>query len=166
MEGDMCPLPTLIHLKRKYKAYLYVDEAHSIGALGATGRGIVEHYGCDPRNIDVLMGTFTKSFASSGGYIGGSLSLINYLKHKSHAHCYASSMCSIVCTKITNILEEFLQLSNNPSDSMLNIRLRLDSLRENTMYFRARLKNLGFCVLGEDKSPVVPCLIHVPSKNM
>ena len=105
----MCPLLTLINLKRKYKAYLYVDEAHSIGALGATGRGIVEHFGCDPRHIDILMGTFTKSFASSGGYIGGSLSLITFLKHTSHAHCYASSMCSIVCTKITNILEEFLQ---------------------------------------------------------
>ena len=65
-------LPELMALKKKYKCYLYLDEAHSIGAIGPTGRGVVEYFGLDPRDVDVMMGTFTKSFGASGGYIAGS----------------------------------------------------------------------------------------------
>lgn len=71
MEGSICRLPQLIELKKKYKAYLYMDEAHSIGAMGKHGRGIIDYYGLDPNDIDILMGTFTKSFGSAGGYIAG-----------------------------------------------------------------------------------------------
>lgn len=69
MEGSVVNLPEVIALKKKYKAYLYLDEAHSIGALGRTGRGMVEHFGCDVSDVDVMMGTFTKSFGAAGGYI-------------------------------------------------------------------------------------------------
>ena len=72
MEGSIVDLPALIALKKKYKAYLYLDEAHSIGALGPNGRGVVDYWGCDPREVDVLMGTFTKSFGAAGGYMAGS----------------------------------------------------------------------------------------------
>ena len=65
-------LPEVIALKKKYRAYLYLDEAHSIGALGPNGRGVVDYFGSDPNDVDVLMGTFTKSFGASGGYIAGS----------------------------------------------------------------------------------------------
>lgn len=71
MEGSICRLPQLIELKKKYKAYLYMDEAHSIGAMGKSGRGIVDYFGANANDIDVLMGTFTKSFGSAGGYIAG-----------------------------------------------------------------------------------------------
>lgn len=71
MEGSLCKLPELIALKKKYKAYLYLDEAHSIGAMGSRARGVVDYWNCDPRDIDILMGTFTKSFAAAGGYISG-----------------------------------------------------------------------------------------------
>ncbi|KIH54245.1 aminotransferase, class I/II [Ancylostoma duodenale] len=71
MEGSICNLPGIIALKKKYGAYLYLDEAHSIGAMGATGRGVVEYWGCDPKDVDILMGTFTKSFGAAGGYIAG-----------------------------------------------------------------------------------------------
>ncbi|KAL8173362.1 UNVERIFIED_CONTAM: serine palmitoyltransferase, long chain base subunit [Gekko kuhli] len=71
MEGSIVHLPEIVALKRKYKAYLYLDEAHSIGAVGPTGRGVVEYFGMDPDDVDVLMGTFTKSFGASGGYIAG-----------------------------------------------------------------------------------------------
>lgn len=64
-------LPEIVSLKKKYKAYLYLDEAHSIGAVGATGRGVVEYFGMSPDDVDVLMGTFTKSFGAAGGYIAG-----------------------------------------------------------------------------------------------
>lgn len=72
MEGSIVHLPEIIALKNKYKAYLYLDEAHSIGATGATGRGICEYYNIDPQQVDIMMGTFTKSFGSAGGYIAGS----------------------------------------------------------------------------------------------
>lgn len=72
MEGSIVKLPEIIALKKKYKAYVYLDEAHSIGATGPNGRGIVEYYGIDPTDVDILMGTFTKSFGSAGGYIAGS----------------------------------------------------------------------------------------------
>lgn len=64
-------LPEVIALKKKYKAYLYLDEAHSIGALGPRGRGVVDYFGLDPSDVDIMMGTFTKSFGAAGGYIGG-----------------------------------------------------------------------------------------------
>ena len=72
MEGSIVRLPEVIALKKKYKAYLYIDEAHSIGALGARGRGVCDYYGIDPREVDILMGTFTKSMGAGGGYMCGS----------------------------------------------------------------------------------------------
>lgn len=72
MEGSIVRLPEVIALKKKYKAYLYLDEAHSIGALGPNGGGVVDYFNADPRDVDILMGTFTKSFGSAGGYIAGS----------------------------------------------------------------------------------------------
>ena len=71
MKGSICRLPELVELKKKYKAYLYMDEAHSIGAMGKHGRGVVDYFGVDPNEVDILMGTFTKSFGSAGGYIAG-----------------------------------------------------------------------------------------------
>lgn len=64
-------LPEIIALKKKYKAYLYLDEAHSIGAVGPSGRGVTELFDVDPADVDVMMGTFTKSFGAAGGYIAG-----------------------------------------------------------------------------------------------
>ncbi|NXP81779.1 SPTC2 palmitoyltransferase, partial [Ramphastos sulfuratus] len=71
MEGSIVRLPEVIALKKKYKSYLYLDEAHSIGALGPSGRGVVDYFGLNPEDVDVMMGTFTKSFGAAGGYIGG-----------------------------------------------------------------------------------------------
>lgn len=71
MEGSIINLPKVVALKKKYKAYLYLDEAHSIGALGKSGRGATEYFGVDPHDVDIMMGTYTKSFGAAGGYIGG-----------------------------------------------------------------------------------------------
>lgn len=71
MEGSIVKLPEIIALKKKYKAYVYLDEAHSIGALGPHGRGVCDYWGIDPQDVDILMGTFTKSFGAAGGYIAG-----------------------------------------------------------------------------------------------
>ena len=69
MEGEICNLRGIVDVAKKYKAYTYVDEAHSIGALGKTGRGVCEYCGVDPEEIDILMGTFTKSFGAMGGCV-------------------------------------------------------------------------------------------------
>ena len=67
MEGSLAKLPEVVALKKKYKAYLYLDEAHSIGAMGPRGRGVTDYFGVDPNDVDIMMGTFTKSFGAAGG---------------------------------------------------------------------------------------------------
>ena len=69
MEGSIVKLPEVVALKKKYKAYLFLDEAHSIGAMGPNGRGVTDFFGVDPADVDIMMGTFTKSFGAAGGYI-------------------------------------------------------------------------------------------------
>ena len=105
MEGSLCKLPELIALKKKYRAYLYLDEAHSIGAMGNRGRGVVDYWKCDVNDVDILMGTFTKSFAAAGGYIAGKKNLIDHLRISSHATTYATSMSPPVIEQITSVLD-------------------------------------------------------------
>ena len=159
MEGTMCPLKEIIALKKKYKAYLYLDEAHSIGALGPNGRGIADHYGCDPRDVDILMGTFSKSFGAAGGYIAGSQKLVNFMKHNSHAHCYATSISPPVCLQISKTLEILMGLDGTGEG-----KKRINQLAENIKYFREMLHKMGFVVYGHAASPVVPMLLFTPTK--
>jgi len=100
MEGTLVNLPAILDLKRRYKFFLYIDEAHSIGALGPHGRGVVDYFHVDPSEIDILMGTFTKSFGASGGYISGSHELISRLRVRSHAGPYAEAMPPSVLVQI------------------------------------------------------------------
>lgn len=100
MEGSIVHLPDIIRLKKKYKAYLYLDEAHSTGAMGKSGRGVCDYYGIDPTEVDILMGTFTKSFGSAGGYIAGTKRLINYVRSFGHAHTYAIAMSPPIAQQI------------------------------------------------------------------
>ena len=104
MEGTLVNLPVIMDLKKKYKFYLFVDEAHSIGALGSNGRGVCDYFGINPRSIDILMGTVTKSFGAAGGYISGSQDLINRLRHRSHGMTYAESMSPPVLAQIISSL--------------------------------------------------------------
>ena len=159
MEGTITPLKEIIALKKKYKAYLYLDEAHSIGALGPNGRGVVDHYGLDPKDVDILMGTFSKSFGAAGGYIAGSDKLIKFLKHYSHAHCYASSMSPPVCLQIIKTLEIIMGL-----DGTNEGRRRIAQLADNVKYFRDKLIKMGFIVYGNQSSPVVPVMLFTPPR--
>ena len=93
---QICDLRGIVEVKNKYGAYLYVDEAHSIGAMGATGRGVCEHVGVSFSDVDILMGTFTKSFGSAGGYIASSRAVIQHLRENSPSHqmvCLHSGLC-------------------------------------------------------------------------
>ncbi|KAF7331613.1 Serine palmitoyltransferase 2 [Mycena kentingensis (nom. inval.)] len=100
MEGTLLDLPRLVELKQRYKFALWVDEAHSIGALGPHGRGVADYFGVPPKSIDILMGTFTKSFGAAGGYIAGSKALIDRLRVRGHSGAYAESMAPPVLTQV------------------------------------------------------------------
>jgi 8-amino-7-oxononanoate synthase len=97
MDGDFPNLPEFIAVKRKHHALLMVDEAHSIGVMGATGRGIAEHFGLDASDVDLWMGTLSKSLASCGGYVSGSASLMEYLKHSVPGFVYSVGMPPASC---------------------------------------------------------------------
>ncbi|CAF0806522.1 unnamed protein product [Didymodactylos carnosus] len=159
MEGSICRLPLLVQLKKKYKAYLYLDEAHSIGSMGKNGRGIVDYYNMDPNDIDILMGTFTKSFGSSGGYIAGKKDLIDHLRIHSHANYYASSMSAPVVYQILSSLH-ILMGRDGTKDGMR----RIQQLADNTRYFRKKLVDMGFIVYGNKNSPIVPMMIYMPAR--
>jgi len=159
MEGTTCNLPAVVALKKKYKAYLWVDEAHSIGALGKTGRGICEYYGVDPADIDILMGTFSKSFGSAGGYISGSKDIVSYLRQESHAQAYATSMSPPVCRQIIASMSSIMNL-----DGTGDGQKRIARLADNTRYFRKELKKRGYIIYGVKDSPVVPLLLFSIAK--
>lgn len=158
MEGTFVNLPEVIRLKKKYKAYLYLDEAHSIGATGKTGRGVCEHFGCDPRDVDLMMGTFAKSFGAAGGYVGGSKHLMNHLRANCPGLIYACGMSPPITQQIISALRELM-------DTPFGIR-KANQLSKNTKYFRNRLKQEGFMILGQDESPVVPLMTFHPIKTM
>ncbi|GAB1599842.1 serine palmitoyltransferase 2-like [Argonauta hians] len=158
MEGSICRLPEIVHLKKKYKAYLYLDEAHSIGAIGDSGRGVCQYFGINPKDVDIMMGTFTKSFASAGGYIGGSKDLINYLRLKSHSSMYASCMSPAVAQQIISTIKVI-----SGADGTTEGKKRIRQLKWNVRYFRRRLNELNVIVYGNKDSPVVPILLYMPS---
>jgi len=159
MEGEICCLPEIIAIKKKYKAYLYVDEAHSIGALGKKAKGVCDYYGVNPDDVDVLMGTFTKSFGSIGGYIAGSKELITYLKQTSFANTYATSM-SIGCAQMVLAALNVITGADGTDEGERKVR----ALKENSNYFRRRLREEGFRIMGDSDSPIIPLLLYHPAK--
>ncbi|KAL8590336.1 hypothetical protein ACOMHN_006452 [Nucella lapillus] len=159
MEGSIVQLPEVLRLKRKYKAYIYLDEAHSVGAIGSRGRGVVDYFGLDPRDIDIMMGTFTKSFGSCGGYIAGTKKLINHLRVQSHSAIYSSTMSAPITQQVISTMNIIMGHTNAQEG-----RRRIEQLRWNTRYFRQRLEEKGFILYGNKDSPVVPVLIYLPAK--
>ncbi|KAK7820760.1 long chain base biosynthesis protein 2a, partial [Quercus suber] len=159
MEGDFCKLPEIVAICKKYKAYTYLDEAHSIGAIGKTGRGVCELLGVDPADVDIMMGTFTKSFGSCGGYIAGSKELIQYLKYTCPAHLYATSMSPPAAEQIISAIKVILG-----EDGTSRGAQKLARVRENSNFFRSELQKMGFEVLGDNDSPVMPIMLYNPAK--
>ncbi|ELU16750.1 hypothetical protein CAPTEDRAFT_165279 [Capitella teleta] len=159
MEGSICKLHDVIRIKNKYKCYLYLDEAHSVGAMGPNGRGVLDYWGCSPKDVDIMMGTFTKSFGASGGYIAGKKSIVDYLKGRSHSMCYASSMTAPVAQQIITSMSIIMG-----RDGTNDGQRRVCQLAWNSRYFRRRLMEMGFIVYGNMDSPVVPLLLFCPGK--
>lgn len=159
MEGTMCNLPALVALREKYKFYLYVDEAHSIGALGARGRGVCDYFGIATSQVDILMGTFTKSFGANGGYLAADKALIDKLRVTNAGVIYGESPTPPVLTQIAAALRLIDgQLVSGQGEE------RLQRLAFNSRYLRLGLKRLGFIVSGHDDSPIIPLLLYHPAK--
>lgn len=159
MEGEACRLRDIVAVKKKYGAYLYLDEAHSIGALGPTGRGVTEYAGVDTRDVDIMMGTFTKSFGSVGGYIASNEQVIRQLRNYAPASLFASAM-SPVCAQHT--IWAFDQLAGNDGTNIGREKIR--QLRDNAVYFRQQLTKMGLQTLGDWDSPIIPIMLYNPSK--
>ena len=159
MEGTICRLPQILELKKKYKFYLFVDEAHSIGALGPRGKGVCDFWSVDPEDVDILMGTFTKSFGASGGYIAGSRAMIDHFKRNGHGYIYSEPMPPVICQQVYTSMRIIMG-----EEGGLEGINRLQSIYENSIYFMRELKKLGFIVYGDEGSPVIPLLIFHPAK--
>ena len=159
MEGTMCNLPGLVRLKKKYKFNLFVDEAHSIGALGPHGKGVCEYFGIDPAEVDVLMGTLTKSFGANGGYIAADKAIIDKLRVSNAGTIYGESPIPAVLGQITVALKMIDgQILPGQGEE------RLQRIAFNSRYLRLGLKRLGFIVYGHDDSPIIPLLLYNPAK--
>nr|POE85075.1 serine palmitoyltransferase 2 [Quercus suber] len=159
MEGTMCNLPGLVALKKKYKFALYVDEAHSIGALGPRGRGVCDYFGISPSEVDILMGTFTKSFGANGGYIAASKAIVDKIRVTNAGTIYGESPTPAVLTQIACSLKIISgDLAPGQGEE------RLQRLAFNSRYLRLGLKRLGFIIYGHDDSPIIPLLLYHPAK--
>ncbi len=160
MEGEICNLRGVVDTCKKYKAYVYVDEAHSIGALGKTGRGVCEHTGVDPSEIDILMGTFTKSFGGMGGYIAGSQQLVDNIRSTSEGTLFGSNLSPTVAQQV---LTAFHIIDGAEGTGTVG-KERLAAIKDNSNYFRKQLKAIGCSVLGDEDSPVIPVMLFNPTK--
>lgn len=149
MDGDLADLPRLLELKRKYNAWLMVDEAHSLGVVGATGRGLCEHWNVDAREVDISMGTLSKSFASCGGFIGGSKALIDTMRHFAPGLLLYSTGLPPASTAAA--LEAVRIMVQEPE--------RVDKLQHNARLFVQLARERGFEVGCSGASAVVPIML-------
>lgn len=148
MDGDIAPLPGFVEVKQRHKALLMVDEAHSMGVLGATGRGIAEHFGVPRDAVDIWMGTFSKSFGSCGGYIAGCKALVEYLRYTAPGFVFAAAMTPSAAGAILGSLK---LLEAEPK--------RVARLQENSRLFLELAKKEGLNTGMSKDSPVVPVIL-------
>jgi serine palmitoyltransferase len=155
MEGEYCDLRNVVRVSKRYGASVYLDEAHSIGAMGATGRGLSEYTGTNTADIDIMMGTFTKSFGGMGGYIAADKETIANLRQRCSGSFDHNSLSPIVCQQV---LTCFNVISGQ--DGTTIGQSKLHALRDNANYFRMRLREMGLQVLGQYDSPVIPIMLY------
>lgn len=151
MSGEICKLPEIVALARKYGARVMVDDAHGLGVLGKHGRGTAEYFDLEDE-VDIIMGTFSKSLASLGGYMASTKRVVDYVKHNSRPYIFSASItpCSVATArKALQILRE------NPS--MVN------SLNEISNYMRNGLKKLGIKII-DSQTPIIPIYVYEDEK--
>jgi len=146
MEGDIVKLPEVVELAKKYDARVMIDDAHSCGVLGKAGRGTGEHFDME-NGIDLVMGTFSKSFASIGGFIAGSHKVINYIKHHARAFIFSASMPPSAVATVSKAV-----------DILISEPERLDQLWKNTRKMKQGFDEMGFNT-GVSETPIIPIII-------
>lgn len=151
MSGDIADLPPLIEAAKEYGALTYVDEAHALGVLGPQGRGTVHHFGLND-DVDIVMGTFSKSLGSMGGFIAASNEIIEYLKHKARCLIFTASLAPAVTGGVLKALEI---MRSEPE--------RIDDLWRNTRKMHKGFTDIGFKI-GTTQTPIVPILIGSEAK--
>jgi 8-amino-7-oxononanoate synthase len=151
MSGDIADLPPMVQAAKEYGAVMYVDEAHSLGVLGPQGRGTVHHFGLN-NDVDIVMGTFSKSLGSMGGFVGGSREMIEFLKHKARCFIFTASLAPAVVGGVLKALEI---MRSEPE--------RIELLWRNTRKMHEGFKAIGFKI-GSTQTPIVPILIGSEAK--
>ncbi len=146
MGGDIAPLPELVAICKKYGTRIMVDDAHSIGVLG-NGRGTAAHFGLEDE-IDITMGTFSKSFASVGGYISGKTDVLNYIQHHARALIFSASLPPANAATVIACLDV---IESDPGI--------IEQLWDNAEYMRTNLKKLGYDI-GRSNTPIIPLIIR------
>ena len=146
MEGDLADLPGIVKLAKKYKARIMVDDAHGIGVMGKNGRGTAEHFGVED-DVDIVMGTFSKSFASLGGFVAGEKKVISYIKHFARSLIFSAS---ITPASVATVLATLDVIETEPE--------RRERLWEITHKMRSGLEEIGYNT-GETETPIVPVII-------
>ena len=152
MEGDLCNLPEIIRLKKKYNATVMVDEAHGIGVFGRDGRGVCDHFGLTDE-VDLIMGTFSKSLASIGGFIAADSTIINWIRHNCRTYIFSASntpAATAAAMEALHILKSEPQI--------------LENLWKVTKYALKRFREEGF-EIGETESPIIPLYVHDVDKT-
>ena len=152
MEGDIADLPTLVELRREYGVAILVDDAHAVGVLGETGAGTAEHWGLTDE-VDLILGTFSKSFASIGGFVAGRADVIDYLQHNARALMFSASMPPASAATVLKALEI---IRDEPE--------RREQLWKNTYRMMEGFKSIGFDI-GPTETPIVPILIGPMEKT-
>lgn len=153
MEGDLAPLPQIVELKKRYPGtVIMVDEAHGIGVFGDKGQGICAHFGVTD-DVDLIMGTFSKSLASIGGFIAADYDIIDFLRHNCRTYIFSASMTP---ASTTSALEALHIIQNEPE--------RRERLWAVTRYALRRFKEEGF-EIGETESPIIPLYVRDVEKT-
>lgn len=152
MEGDLAPLPEIVRLKKKYNASIYVDEAHGLGVFGKNGRGVCDHFGVTD-DVDIIMGTFSKSLASIGGFVAGDKEVINWLRHNARSYIFQASSTPAATASARTALQI---LKDEPE--------RIEALWQITNYALDKFRNAGF-EIGETESPIIPLYVRDVEKT-
>lgn len=152
MEGDLANLPKIVELKHKYNCSIMVDEAHGLGVFGKEGRGVCDHFGLTDE-VDLIMGTFSKSMASIGGFIAGDKDAINYLRHTVRTYIFSASNTPAATAAA---LEALHIIKKEPE--------RIEKLWKVTNYALKRFREEGF-EIGETESPIIPLYVHDVDKT-
>lgn len=152
MEGDLAKLPQIVELKHKYNCSVMVDEAHGIGVFGREGRGVCDHFGLTDE-VDLIMGTFSKSLASIGGFIASDFDTINWLCHTSRTYIFSASNSPAATAAA---LEALHILQKEPE--------RIEHLWDVTNYALKRFREEGF-EIGDTESPIIPLYVHDVDKT-